>query len=153
MSGDEALDIASKIFSTKLLKSFKDATPNMMYYGTITTKTINDTVLGVYFKAPKSYTGEDLVEFQCHGGVRIVDEILKACLDNGAKIADKGEFTKRAFLNGKITLSDAEGIIDMINAESIAAINAGYRLSKGGISDKLAAIQDKILYCVSQLEA
>ena len=153
MSGDEALDIASKIFSTKHLKTFKDATPNMMYYGTLTTKTISDTVLAVYFKAPKSYTGEDLVEFQCHGGVRIVDEVLKACLDNGAKIADKGEFTKRAFLNGKITLSDAEGIIDMINAESIAAINAGYRLSKGGISDKLAGIQDKILYCVSQLEA
>ena len=153
MSGDEALEIASKIFTTKLLNSFKDATPNMMYYGTISTKTIKDTVLAVYFKAPKSYTGEDLVEFQCHGGVRIVDEVLKACLDNGARIADKGEFTKRAFLNGKMTLSDAEGVIDMINAESIAAINAGYRLSKGGISDKLAAIQDRILYCVSQLEA
>ena len=153
MSGDDALKIANKIFSTKSLPSFLDATPNMMYYGTITTATIKDTVLAVYFKNPKSYTGEDLVEFQCHGGVRIVDEILKACLDNGASIADKGEFTKRAFLNGKITLSDAEGIIDMINAESIAAINAGYRLSKGGISDKIAAIQDSILYCVSQLEA
>ena len=153
MSGDDALSIASKIFTTKALSSFKDATPNMMYYGTITTKTIKDTVLGVYFKAPKSYTGEDLVEFQCHGGVRIVEEILKACLDNGASIADKGEFTKRAFLNGKITLSDAEGIIDMINAESIAAINAGYRLSKGGISDRISEIQDKVLYCVSQLEA
>ena len=153
MSGDEALNIASKIFSTKLLPSFKEATPNMMYYGTISTKTIKDTVLAVYFKAPKSYTGEDLVEFQCHGGVRIVDEILKACLHNGAAIADKGEFTKRAFLNGKITLSDAEGIIDMISAESIAAMNARYRLSKGGISDKLSAIQDRILYCVSQLEA
>ena len=153
MSGDDALSIASKIFSTKALSSFKDATPNMMYYGTITTSTIKDTVLGVYFKAPKSYTGEDLVEFQCHGGVRIVDEILKACLDNGASVADKGEFTKRAFLNGKITLSDAEGIIDMINAESIAAINAGYRLSKGGISDRISEIQDNILYCVSQLEA
>ena len=153
MSGDEALDIACKIFKTKLLSSFNQAIPNMMYYGTITTKTISDTVLAVYFKAPKSYTGEDLVEFQCHGGMRIVDEVLKACLDNGARIADKGEFTKRAFLNGKMTLSDAEGIVDMINAESIAAINAGYRLSKGGISDKLAIIQDKILFCVSQLEA
>lgn len=153
MSGDEALDIASKIFSTKKLNSFKDATPNYMYFGNIVTSTIKDSILAVYFKAPHSYTGEDLVEFQCHGGMRIVEEILKECLKQGADLADKGEFTKRAFLNGKMSLSDAEGIIDMINAESIAAINAGYNLSKGGISTKLSEIQDKILYCVSQFEA
>ena len=153
MSGDEALDIASKIFFTKKLTNFKDAQPNYMYFGNIVTSTIKDSILAVYFKAPHSYTGEDLVEFQCHGGVRIVEEILKECLKQGADLADKGEFTKRAFLNGKITLSDAEGIIDMINAESIAAINAGYNLSKGGISDKISQIQDKVLYCISQLEA
>ena len=153
MSGDKALEIAAKMFTTKKLNSFLEATPNYMYYGTISTSTIKDMVLAVYFKAPASYTGEDLVEFQCHGGIRLVEEIFKGCLENGAGVADKGEFTKRAFLNGKISLSDAEGIIDMINAESISAINAGYRLSKGGISDKLSQIQDKILYCVSQLEA
>lgn len=153
MSGDDALKIASKMFITKKLDSFEKAEPNYMYYGTVSTSTIKDTILAVYFKKPHSYTGEDLVEFQCHGGMKVVEEILKGCLENGANVADKGEFTKRAFLNGKILLSDAEGIIDMINAESIAAINAGYRLSKGGISSKLSEIQEKILYCVSQLEA
>ena len=153
MSGDKSLEIASKLFSTKKLNSFKEAKPNYMYYGTLSTDTINDTILAVYFKAPVSYTGEDIVEFQCHGGVRILEEILKGCLKYGAVTADKGEFTKRAFLNGKISLSDAEGIIDMINAESIAAINVSYRLAKGNLSETLNNIQSKILDCVSQLEA
>ena len=153
MSGDKALEIASRIFSTKKLASFKDASPNYMYYGTADIGKFKDNILAVYFKAPHSYTGEDLVEFQCHGGVRLVSELLRRCIDLGCDVADKGEFTKRAFLNGKIALSDAEGIIDMINGESSAALNAGYRLSSGDIARKITSLQDRLLDCVSHLEA
>lgn len=153
MSGDKALDIASQIFSTKKLASFKDAMPNYMYYGTADLGTFKDNILAVYFKAPHSYTGEDLVEFQCHGGIRLVNELLKRCIEKGCDIADKGEFTKRAFLNGKIALSDAEGIIDMINGESTAALNASYRLSNGDIAKKISALQQQLLDCVAELEA
>ncbi len=153
MSGDNALSIAASLFECKKLASFCDAVPNYMYYGSITAGKVKDNVLAVYFKAPHSYTGEDVVEFQCHGGIRLVDEILKGCIENGAAVADKGEFTKRAFLNGKIALSDAEGIIDMINGESIASLNAGYRLSKGYIAQEISAIQEKLLDCISELEA
>lgn len=153
MSGDRALEIAAEIFNCKKLKSFEDAQPNYMYYGSIDAGAFKDNILAVYFKAPRSYTGEDVVEFQCHGGVRLVEEILKACLSRGAEIADKGEFTKRAFLNGKIALSDAEGIIDMINSESIASLNASYRLSSGAIADKISSLQNSLLDGISQLEA
>lgn len=153
MSGDKALEIASRIFSTKKLASFKDASPNYMYYGTADIGKFKDNILAVYFKAPHSYTGEDLVEFQCHGGVRLVSELLRRCIDLGCEVADKGEFTKRAFLNGKIALSDAEGIIDMINGESSAALNAGYRLSNGDVARKITSLQDRLLDCVSHLEA
>ena len=153
MSGDKALEIASSIFSCKKLASFKDAQPNYMYYGSIDAGKVKDNILAVYFKAPHSYTGDDVVEFQCHGGVRLVEEILKTCLSYGAEIADKGEFTKRAFLNGKIALSDAEGIIDMINSESIASLNASYRLSSGAVSQEIDILQNKLLDGISQLEA
>lgn len=153
MSGDNALEIASRIFSTKKLKSFTDAVPNFMYYGQADMGAFKDNILAVYFKKPHSYTGEDLVEFQCHGGVRLVRELLRRCLECGCDIADKGEFTKRAFLNGKIALSDAEGIVDMINGESAAALNASYRLSNGDIARKITSLQDRLLDCISHLEA
>ncbi len=153
MSGDNALEIASRIFSTKKLKSFTDAVPNFMYYGQADMGAFKDNILAVYFKKPHSYTGEDLVEFQCHGGIRLVRELLRRCLECGCDIADKGEFTKRAFLNGKIALSDAEGIVDMINGESAAALNASYRLSNGDIARKITSLQDRLLDCISHLEA
>lgn len=153
MSGDNALEIASRIFSTKKLKSFTDAVPNFMYYGQADMGAFKDNILAVYFKKPHSYTGEDLVEFQCHGGIRLVRELLRRCLECGCDIADKGEFTKRAFLNGKIALSDAEGIVDMINGESTAALNASYRLSNGDIARKITSLQDRLLDCISHLEA
>ena len=137
MSGDKALEIASRIFTTKKLDNFLNAIPNYMYYGKLDCQDFSDAALAVYFKAPNSYTGEDVVEFQCHGGVRLINEVLKKCIQEGCVPAGKGEFTKRAFLNGKMALSDAEGIIDMINSESIASLNAGYRL----------------LDCISELEA
>jgi tRNA U34 5-carboxymethylaminomethyl modifying GTPase MnmE/TrmE len=91
----------------------------------------------VVFKAPKSYTGEDMVEFQCHGGNQIANGVMRACIECGARIATNGEFTKRAFLKGKVSLSSAEGMMDMINAESDAEVRAGYQLLSGNLS-KLA---------------
>ena len=153
MSGDKALEIAARIFSTKKLDSFTDAQPNYMYYGKLDCGSFSDNVLAVYFKAPNSYTGEDVVEFQCHGGIRLVNEVLKTCIQAGCEPAGKGEFTKRAFLNGKIALSDAEGIIDMINGESVAALNASFRLSSGQMAQKINRLQELALDCVSELEA
>lgn len=153
MSGDAAASIAGQMFRTRSLGDFAAAEPNRMYYGTIETRTVKDGALAVLFRAPHSYTGEDVVEFQCHGGVRLVEEILKECLARGARLADKGEFTKRAFLNGKIKLSDAEGIADMINAESVAAINAGYRLARGGVARRVDAQAQALLDVIGEMEA
>ncbi|MEG1394561.1 MAG: tRNA uridine-5-carboxymethylaminomethyl(34) synthesis GTPase MnmE [Clostridia bacterium] len=153
MSGDKALRIASRMFSTKKLESFSDAQANYLYLGTVTTDTVQDKALAVVFRAPSSYTGEDVVEFQCHGGVRLAQEILRGCIALGAQPATKGEFTRRAFVNGKLALSDCEGIIDMINGESISAINAGYRLSQGGIATTLTAMQARMLDVMTDMEA
>ncbi|MGN0771455.1 MAG: tRNA uridine-5-carboxymethylaminomethyl(34) synthesis GTPase MnmE [Christensenellales bacterium] len=153
MSGDNAKAIAAQMFSTTRLDSFEDATPNVMYYGKVKTQSFDDTCLAVYFKAPSSYTGEDVVEFQCHGGVRLVNEVLKRCIDLGADIADKGEFTKRAFLNGKMALSDCEGIIDMITSESLSALKAGSRLMQGGVSGEIKEYQTQLLDCIAEMEA
>lgn len=153
MSGDNALGIASKMFSTKSLESFQYAQPNYMYYGTLTTQNFKDKILAVYFKAPNSYTGEDLVELHCHGGIRLVSEVLEECVRLGAFPADKGEFTKRAFLNGKFALSDCEGIIDMINGESIASLKAGSRLMQGGVASEIDHCQEMLKDSIAELEA
>lgn len=153
ISGDDALKVAAKIFSTSKLKDLKDAVPNMMYYGTVTAGEVSDRCLGVYFKAPKTYTGEDIFELHCHGGVRLVNEILKGCIEAGARAADKGEFTKRAFLNGKLALSDAEAVISMINAESEAQLKASYRSMTGKLSEQIYAFEEKLLDAIATMEA
>ena len=153
ISGDDALKVAAKIFRTSKLKDLKDAVPNMMYYGTVTAGEVSDRCLGVYFKAPKTYTGEDIFELHCHGGVRLVNEILKGCIEAGARAADKGEFTKRAFLNGKLALSDAEAVISMINAESEAQLKASYRSMTGKFSEQIYAFEEKLLDAIATMEA
>ncbi len=107
----------------------------------------------VYFAAPKSFTGEDIVEFHLHGGVRIVNGVLSECVKFGARPATRGEFTKRAFLNGKLSLADAEGVIDMINAESEAAVNAAYRLMTGKLSQETIELQKRLGATITDLEA
>lgn len=153
ISGDDALKVAAKIFRTSKLKDLKDAVPNMMYYGTVTAGEVSDRCLGVYFKAPKTYTGEDIFELHCHGGVRLVNEILKGCIEAGARAADKGEFTKRAFLSGKLALSDAEAVISMINAESEAQLKASYRSMTGKLSEQIYAFEEKLLDAIATMEA
>lgn len=152
ISGSDTISITDKVFCTSKFTSIHDATPNMVYHGNILSDKISESCLMVYFKAPKSYTGEDVVELYCHGGVRLLSSVLELILFNGATLAENGEFTKRAFMNGKMALSDAEGVIDLINAESEAAINAGYRLMSGQLSSGIRKLTEQLLIGISGLE-
>lgn len=150
ISGEEALEIAEKMFTpSKRVTVFE---PNFMYAGKIAGSGFSDYGFMVYFKAPKSFTGENIVEFHCHGGVQIARGILKNAINYGARAAERGEFTRRAFLNGKLTLASAEGMADMINAESLALVRAGSMLYSGKLSDAVQKIQSSlkdILACVA----
>ena len=139
ISGENCLEIANKIFTPK--KNFK---PNYMYAGHIEGDGFTDYGFLVYFKAPKSFTGEDVIELHCHGGVQIARGILKKCITLGARLAERGEFTKRAFLNGKLTLASAEGMADMINAESLALLRAGSMLYGEKLSGEVKTLQNSL---------
>lgn len=150
VSGKDSLQIANKIFSYK--KEPKEIEPRHMYFGSINYQDFTEQCLMVYFKAPFSYTGEDVVEFQCHGGEYLTEQILKACLSAGARLAENGEFTKQAFINGKISLDEAESVIDMINATSDAELKANSKILKGELYKKISAIQKDIMDAIVNLE-
>lgn len=152
MSGNNAVPIADKLFAS--LKNNKPSSfkPRMLTLGTITTPSFNEQAMCVVFKAPKSYTGEDMVEFQCHGGTQISSGIAQECIKLGARMATNGEFTKRAFMNGKMSLSSAEGMMDMINAESDAEIRAGYNLLSGSLSKLATFTQTELTDILSEIE-
>lgn len=152
MSGSESLGIAQKIFSPYKSR-WDDIEPRKMYLGKIKTPNFTDKGLCVYFKAPNSYTGEDVIEFHLHGGNALTLGVLNQCLSMGAEMAEPGEFTKRGFLNGKLSLSSAEGVIEMINAQSEAEVNAGYNLLEGTLNKQCSRIQDKITDILAELEA
>lgn len=155
ISGEDALQIAKHIFAvgnSKQNEKFGDE-PNRLCYGKISGEDFSDKGYAVFFKAPNSFTGEDVVELQLHGGVRILDGIVRNAINFGAVPAEKGEFSKRAFLNGKISLSDAEGIIDMINAESASAVRAAYRLMDGSFASDILDIEKSLYMLISGLEA
>ncbi len=143
VSGDDALNVVSKFFTAKNF-SVDNIKPRYMYLGKFNLGDFSEHCLCVYFKAPNSYTGEDLVEFQCHGGVAITNLILKTIMSSGVRLAEAGEFTKRAFLNKKISLDEAEGVIDIINAESDSELKAGYNLLQGNLQREIAKIQKEL---------
>ncbi|MFA6860351.1 MAG: tRNA uridine-5-carboxymethylaminomethyl(34) synthesis GTPase MnmE [Clostridia bacterium] len=151
MSGDKSLEIASKIFSSKNI-DINYVEPRKAILGNFKYKEIVDKCILLYFKSPFSFTGEDVVEFQCHGGVFITQKILEACLDNGAILATKGEFSKRAFLNGKISLDEAEGIIDTINAESESELLVSQRLQKGNLRKQVELVQDNLTSLLAKID-
>lgn len=144
ISGKSPLEIAEKMFVPVGKKTVAEFEPYRMYPGRIDAGTFCDYGLCVYFKAPNSYTGEDVVEFQCHGGESIARGILKQTFRLGAKPAGRGEFTKRAFLNGKLSLASAEGVADMINGESEAEVKAGYLLYSEKLTNKVKAFQARL---------
>ena len=153
ISGKNSLLIAEKMF--KPLSSVKvcEFEPYRMYVGEIQGEGFTDHGMCVYFKAPKSFTGEDVVEFHCHGGIAITRGILNKTFELGARLATNGEFTKRAFLNGKLSLSSCEGLIDMINSESVTQIKSGFYLFKEHLKNKIYNIQQQLTIILAQIDA
>ena len=153
ISGESPLKIASQMFAPTGAIKVEDFVPNFMYTGKIICDGFTDFGMCVYFKAPKSFTGEDVVEFHCHGGVQIARGVLKKTYALGCRPASRGEFTKRAFLNGKLSLSSAEGMIDMINAESLAEVRAGSLLYQEKLTSKVKAVQGVLTDLMASISA
>ena len=143
ISGENAVDVADKIFYTK--DGLKTKKSHTISYGYIADNgEIVDEVLVMLMKAPKTYTGENTVEINCHGGIVVLQKVLKLVLKAGARLAEPGEFTKRAFLNGKMDLSKAEAVIDIINAKNEYALKSGISLLNGNIKNKIYNLREKI---------
>lgn len=151
ISGEGAFEIAQKLFRANGFTK-EVVEPNRMYLGTLTAERFSDKAFCMYCKAPKSYTGEDVIEIQAHGGKVILDGILRECVKAGARPAEPGEFTKRAYLNGKLDLAEAEGIQDMITAGSEAAVNQAYRLMGGEVSRGIEHAKGNLLSASAELE-
>ncbi len=153
LSGCHALDIAEKIFRPFYRESIKDYANRSLIYGNIVDgDEVIDEVLLAYMKGPHSYTAEDVVEINCHGGFISVKKILELCFKKGARMAEAGEFTKRAFLNGRIDLSQAEAIIDIINAKTDKSHELAQEQLEGNLSKKIRGLRDKIREILAQVE-
>ena len=155
MSGESSFDILEKIFVPKKKYKKENIKGYTIKYGNIVDEKneVIDEVLVSFFKSPKSYTTEDMVEISSHGGTVIMNKILDACIKNGAEIAEPGEFTKRAFLNGRIDLSQAEAVIDVINSKTDKEAQVSIDQLKGNLSEKIALVRNKILDVMSDIEA
>ena len=154
ISGKNALAIADKIFTDKAnnkASSFKSFT---LHYGWIVEsfKIVDEVILTV-MRAPRTFTKEDVVEINCHGGIVALRKVLDLVLDNGARLAEPGEFTKRAFLNGRIDLAQAEAVLDIIRAKTDSALKVGIEQLKGALSKEINKIRGEILDVLSVLEA
>ena len=153
MSGKECFEILDKIFIPKNKEKTEDIKGYTIKYGNIVkNKEIIDEVLVSYFKAPKSYTTEDMCEINSHGGNIIMKKILELCLKNGATLAEPGEFTKRAFLNGRIDLTQAESVIDVINAKSDKEAKTAINQLEGALSKKISEIKKEIMDVMINIE-
>ena len=165
ISGEKAINIGNKLFRTpKGLKALKNSTSHLLCYGYLLDKDISesdrawkdyaiDEVMAVIMKAPHSFTGEDTVEIQCHGGVLVMKKILEAVLKNGARIAEPGEFTKRAFLNGKIDLSQAEAVMDVIHSQNEYALTSSMNQLQGKLAEKIKELRAEIIYEIAFIES
>lgn len=136
-----------------ITKCDSDFLPRYMYLKDIYINGIQDNALVVYFKGPNSYTGEDVVEIQCHGGYFIAQQVISECQKLGARMAEAGEYSKRAFLNGKLSIDQAEGIIDIINAESEAQARAGSVLMQGKLFEIITNLQTELTDILAEIEA
>lgn len=157
ISGKKSIEIANKIFKTKKLTRLVDCEERKLNYGFIfdvvnTGKKI-DEVMCVYMKEPKTYTTEDIVEIHCHGGIVSVKRILDLVLRLGARMSDRGEFTKRAFLNGRIDLSQAEAVIDLIKAKTETNFDMSLNQLNGSIGRDINIIRDMLIQMLANIEA
>lgn len=155
VSGDEAIEIVDKIFkSNKEGKRLINVKSHTVNYGNIVDgDKVLDQVLVLVMKNPHSYTGEDTVEIDCHGGMLILKKVLDLVIKNGAKSAVPGEFTKRAFLNGRLDLSQAEAVMDLINSQNDFALNSSIEQLKGGVSEKIKEIRSDVIYHIAFIES
>lgn len=153
LSGTGCIDVADKIVKLANGKKLVDQKPNTIHFGTIIQdNAILDEVLISIFHAPRSFTGEDSVEISCHGSVYIQQNILQSLINNGASLAKPGEFTQRAFANGKMDLSQAESVADLISSTSSATHRLAMNQMRGGISNKLEEVRTELLNFVSLIE-
>lgn len=150
MSGKESINIINKVFKGKDLTKVESHTIN---YGKIYYKDeYIDEVLVSIFKAPKTYTKEDVVEINCHGSLFVVDKIMEILVENGARIATPGEFTKRAFLNGRIDLTQAEAVMDVINSQTESSLMVANVAMQGKVYKLISEFREKLLNCIAKVE-
>jgi len=151
VSGEQAIEIVDRIFSGR--KQLAEAAPNTVHFGRIQrADEVLDEVLCSVFKAPHSFTGEDTVEIACHGSLFIQQELLRWLIDAGCKAAEPGEFTRRAFLNGKMDLTQAEAVADLIAAQSKAEKDLALSQLRGAVSNELGVLRDRLLHFTSLVE-
>ncbi len=155
ISGSRSLDIVGRIFRAKNKKKIKDQKTYTIIYGTIedSKKTCIDEAIVSVMKAPHSYTKEDVVEINCHGGIAATAKVLELVTEAGARLSEPGEFTKRAFLNGRIDLTQAEAVIDIINSKTEQSLRIAANNLKGNIKDEIGKLKEGILEVLAQLEA
>lgn len=155
MSGPESMDVISRIYRSKNGgKNIKEVKSHTIHYGYIFDgEEVVDEVLIMVMRAPRTYTGEDTVEIDCHGGVYAMKKVLETVLRNGAQIAEPGEFTKRAFLNGRLDLSQAEAVMDVIQAKSAVALKSSLQQLKGSVLRAIKEIRSSILYQIAFIES
>nr|UWI50187.1 tRNA uridine-5-carboxymethylaminomethyl(34) synthesis GTPase MnmE [Clostridioides difficile] len=153
ISGEKALKVAEEIFKSMSGKSIKDYNKRTLIYGNIVdNENVIDEVLLAYMKGPNSYTGEDVIEINCHGGFISVKKILELILSKDVRLAEAGEFTKRAFLNGRIDLSQAEAVIDVIKAKTDIAHEVAQNQLEGSLSKKIRDLRDKVTEILAHVE-
>lgn len=155
LSGNKSIKLTEKIFRQKNSKKISQMKTFSMAYGYIVDKkeeTVDEAIITL-MKKPGSYTKEDIVEINCHGGIAAADKILELCIKNGARIAEPGEFTKRAFLNGRIDLSQAEAVIELIRSKTEQSLKVAANNIKGIVKDRIEELRKRILDVMIELEA
>lgn len=154
MSGENCFEILNKIFKPKNFQDIENINGYSIKYGFIIEKEeVIDEVLVSYFKSPKSYTAENMCEINSHGGIVVMNKILDLCIRNGAELAEPGEFTKRAFLNGRVDLSQAEAVIDLINAKTDKEAKISVEQLEGSLSEKIKQIRRMMISMMADIEA
>lgn len=155
ISGENAISIGAKVFKPLSCKSVENMAGYTCAYGKIVDKNgreVDDGVLTV-FRAPKSYTGENVCEISCHGGIYVTKKVLRLCIEQGAELAQRGEFTKRAFLNGKLSLTQAEGVMETISAQGEYALNSANLTKKGRLFRLISDMSRKFVTILGELAA